>query len=359
MGKSKKKSGGSGSVSPTTATRAGDDLRSPEKKPRRDEPAGTDEDDSPVVTPRGQGITGVDLSCLQGMFEKFAVEVTTELNTQMKEEFEKHTDKINQVTTKTSEMDQKLIEINANVSASSTMAQQALQAVADLKKEVSMGSSKAPSEASTEVPLSSRFKSYIPSYQFNPQHPPVASPSDCERSPDNDGTTVLVGGFPRDTERQTMQDFLTEKLGSTIGIKDLEAKYRLGSTALMRFKTPTLMWTFMRSRPTIQFEDKKIFFTIPKSPAERSRDKKLVIMRNTIELNIPSDKKVTIQWNEKAIMIDNMTVARYCPEKKEMQLSASQLRASNITMTTKTIMGKFQASLETSAPSASNIKDWS
>ena len=357
MGKSKKKSGGSGSVSPTTA------IRSPEKKPRHDEPdaqvIGTDEDDSPVVTPRGQGITGVDLSCLQGMFEKFAFEVTTKLNTQMKEEFEKHTDKINQVTTKTSEMDQKLIEINANVSASSTMAQQALQAVADLKKEVSMGSSKAPSEASTEVPFSSRFKSYIPTYQVTPQHPPVASSSDCERSPDNDGTTVLVGGFPRDTERQKMQEFLTTNLGSTIGIKDLEAKYRLGSTALMRFKTPTLMWTFMRSRPTIQFEDKKIFFTIPKSPAERNRDKKLVIMRNTIELIIPSDKKATIQWNEKAIMIDNMTVARYCPVKNEMQLSASQLRSSNITMTTKTIMEKYQASLETSAPSASNIKDWS
>ena len=195
MGKTKQKSGGSGSVSPTAATRAGEDLRSPEKKLRREEPAGTD-GDSPVVTPRGQGITGVHLSCLQGMFEKFAVEVTTKLNTQMKEEFEKHTDKINQVTTKTSEMDQKLIEINANVSASSTMAQQALQAVADLKKDVAMGSSKAPSEASTEVPFSSRFKTYIPSYQVNPQHPPVALLSDCERSPDNDGTTVLVGVSP-------------------------------------------------------------------------------------------------------------------------------------------------------------------
>ena len=299
MGKTKKKPGGSGSVSPTTAPHDGEDLRSPEKKPRRDEPAdpGTDED-SPIATPRGQGITGVDLSCLQGMFEKFAVKVTTKLNIHMGEEFEKHSDKINKVTTKASEMDQKLIEINATVSASSNMAQQALQAVADLKKDVAMGSSKAPSEASTEVPFSSRFKSYIPSYQVHHQHPPVALFSDCERSPDNDGTTVLVGGLPRDTERRKMQEFLTEKLSNIQGIKDLEAKYRLGSTALMRFRTPTAMWTLMRSRPTIQFEDKKLFFTIPKSPAERNRDKKLVITRNTIELNIPSDKKVTIQWNE-------------------------------------------------------------
>ena len=118
------------------------------------------------------------------------------------------------------------------------------------------------------------------------------------------------------------------------------------------------MWTFMRSRPTIQFEDKKLFLTIPKSPAERGRDRKLVIMRNTIELNIPTDKKATIQWNEKVVQIDNMTVARYCMEAKEMQLSASQLRAANITTTT-TTMEKYKTLLETSAPSASNIKDWS
>ena len=179
----------------------------------------------------------------------------------MKEEFEKHTDKTNKVATKASELDQKLIEINANVFASFTMAQQAMQAVADLKKD--MGSSKAPSEASTEAPFSTRFKSYIPSYQIPPQHPPVAMYSDCEKSPDNDGATVLAGGFPRDTGRQKMQEFLTEKLSNTQGIKDLEAKHRLGSTALLRFRTPTAMWTFMRSRPTIQFEGKKLFLHRP------------------------------------------------------------------------------------------------
>ena len=355
-GKSKKKAGGSGSVSPTAATHAGEDLRSPWKKPRREDPAGlaTDED-SPVVTPRGPG---VDLSCLQGMFEKFAVEVTEKLNKQMKEEFEKHTDKINKVSTKVSELDQKLIEINANVSASSTMAQQAMQAVAGLKK--AMGSSRAPSEASTEAPFSTRFKSYVPSYQVPPQHPPVAMYPDCEKSPDNDVATVLVGGFPRDTGCQKMQEFFAEKLSNTQGIKDLEAKYRLGSTAFMRFRTPIAMWTFMRSRPTVQFEDKKLFFTVPKSPAERGRGKKLVIMRSTVGLIIPTDKKATTQWSEKAVQIDSMTVARFGMGAKEMQLSASQLKAANTTTTTtKTIMEKYTTLLETSAPMPSNIKDWS
>ena len=64
-----------------------------------------------------------------------------------------------------------------------------------------------------------------------------------------------------------MQEFLTNKLSNTNGLKDLEPKYNLGSTALMSFRTPTAMWNFMRSRPDMEFEGQNIFFTIPKSPA--------------------------------------------------------------------------------------------
>jgi len=293
------------------------------------------------------------------MFDKFALDVTEKLNKQMQEGFEKQADKINAVARKTSELDQKLIEMSASVSASSTVAQQALQAVTDLKKNIN---SNAPSEASTEVPMSTRLSGFASSFRAQAPRPapaPVPRYPDCEKSPDNDGLTILVGGFPRDTERQRMQEFLTEKLSTTEGITDIEAKYRLGSTALMRFRTSNLMWAFMRSRPSITFEEKSLFFTIPKSPTERARDKKLVLMRTALENLLPADKKATIQWSEKVVQVDNKTVARFCIESMEMQMSASQLRAASITASKSMIMEKFKTLLESSAPLPSDIKDWS
>ena len=134
MVKTKTKKPGSGSTSPTNVTPP---LRSPEKKPRVD---GDDHE---------QGHPSVDVKCLQGMFDRFAIEVAEKLNKQLMEGFERQNSKIDSVAKKAMDMDQELHEMQSSVSSSHVMAQQALQAVNTRKSELS---SKAPSEASTEVP---------------------------------------------------------------------------------------------------------------------------------------------------------------------------------------------------------------
>eukprot|EP00972_Heterocapsa_arctica_P026232 3861806-Heterocapsa_arctica.AAC.1 len=323
-------------------------AESPEKKPRREA-----DPDPEAGAARVSSASSFDLRCLQGMFEKFALEVTGKLNSQLQEGFDKQNDRIDSIARKANDTDQKLIELTAAVTSSNTTAQQALQTVADMRKDNNR--SYAPSEASTEVPLSERLRG------FRPQQPPAptANPSSTESSPDNDGQTILIGGFPRDTEKQNMQAFITEKLGNTSGIIDLEAKYKLGSTALMRFRTPTLMWSFMRARPSLTYEGKTLFFTIPKSPFERQRDKKISVMRSSIETLAPDTMKVTVLWSEKLVQINGIPVARYCAISSTMQLSVAQLQNAGFASSKAMIMEKYNKALETNEVNASDVKDWS
>jgi hypothetical protein len=357
MGKQKKKSGGSGSVSPTDASPAA--LRSPEKKARTDG-EGVPVEPMDATSPSAPSAPPLDVRCLQDLFDKFAIQVTEKLNQQMKEGMDKQNEKLDTLARKTTDLDQKLFEMDAKVTASNALAQQALQTATALKADAS----KAPSEASTEAPppLSARLRAHFPAAP-PPPTPRTAGTTridDCEKSPDNDGQTILIGGFPRDTERQIMQEFLTTKLGDTPGMLDIEPKYRLGSIALMRFRSPTQMWTFMRQRPKLQYESKDIFFTIPKSPSERSRDKKLNTMRAALQSFLPGTKTVTVSWMERTLLIDGKLVARYSAESGAMQLSAVQLKNAEVASSKTMIMEKYTAMLATtSATSASDVKDWS
>ena len=58
------------------------------------------------------------------------------------------------------------------------------------------------------------------------------------KSSDNDGFTLMAGGFPRNCARDILQDFITkEMIGKHDGLHDGKAIYREGSTALLYFTT--------------------------------------------------------------------------------------------------------------------------
>ena len=102
-------------------------------------------------------------------------------------------------------------------------ANQAIEKIADIKDDIMKGGSRAPSEASTEAGGAFNF-SYLaaakaqevkaPATRAATALPPRAADlsQSLPRSSENDGYTLVVGGFDRDTLVDSMQGWLTNHL---------------------------------------------------------------------------------------------------------------------------------------------------
>ena len=169
----------------------------------------------------------------------------------------------------------------------------------------------------------------IPSYVGYPTHP------------DNDGKTLLLGGFPRDTARDEIQQFLNAHVNIMSGVESSEPKYRLGSTALIHFREPRAMWNMMREKPNLQLNDNRLWTTLPKSEEERDRDSHLTSMAKAVEHHHQGTRPI-INWRMASILVNNIPVARLAVNGAGMEVSASRLTMAGVGVTAVALWEKYE-----------------
>ena len=167
----------------------------------------------------------------------------------------------------------------------------------------------------------------------------------------------MAGGFPRDTDRADMEEALRPLLAQVRGLADIKAKYNKGSVALLRFTSSSLMWNMMRSKPSIRFGVKEVWFSLPKSSEERSRDTALGTTRRVLEGH-SAEASVTISWQEGLVSVGGSPVAKFDMDTMKMVFSASQLTHAGITKTAEEVSAEIAALLRGTPAGASNVSDW-
>ena len=237
--------------------------------------------------------------------------------------------------------------------AAQLTAKQAIEKVTDMRDDFKNGSSKAPSEASIEVGGAFPF-SYLsaakaqearaPATRAAPALPPSAANPIMPKNPENDGFTLVVGGFDRDTAADTLQDWLTNNLIKTIpDAIDAKPIYKKGSTAHVKFKTRDAVWRFLKERsehlgPT----GTKLWFSFPKSREERIYGSTLSTFKRTLVALLPADTQVTIRWDDGLVKVNDMVVARISPnDNTKIEISEKQLTAAKTKLTAATINSKL------------------
>ena len=75
---------------------------------------------------------------------------------------------------------------------------------------------------------------------------PTVNPTPSATRPGN-RTTVIVGGFPRDTCRTDLEQGLRIIVDGYEGVLRVGALGRYGNTGRINFKDPDSMWTFIKA----------------------------------------------------------------------------------------------------------------
>jgi len=191
---------------------------------------------------------------------------------------------------------------------------------------------------------------------FSPPQP--ATP---QAHPANDGLTVVAGGFARDTPREELQKFATDHFKNIRGIKDIKAKYNLGSVVHMHFENSELLWDFMRNKPSITHKNSAtpVWYTLPKTTEERARASALSQMRKALEHFMPAGKQVTVMWGAGLVKVNEYVVARTSPSDQAMiQVSASQLKAAGVASSASMIQEKYKDLRKLSSFGTNDVSDW-
>ena len=256
--------------------------------------------------------------------------------------------------------------------AAQLTAKQAIEKVTDMKDDTKNGSSRAPSEASTEA--GGAFHS---SYLGAARAQEVKAPATCaatalpprvagspgtQKSPENDGYTVVAGGFDRDTAADTMQEWLTSILMKQIpDATDAKPVYKKGSTAHVKFKTRDAVWRFLKERsehlgPT----GTKLWFSFPKSREERIYGSTLSTFKRTLVALLPADTQVMTRWDGGLVKVNEIVVARVSPDDNtKIEISEKQLLNAKTKLTSAKIKAKLAEMRANTDAAARDVRDWS
>ena len=88
--------------------------------------------------------------------------------------------------------------------------------------------------------------------------------------------TAVIGGFPRDTDRNEIIKFINTNIVKETdpNIDELFA-YKFGSIGFVRFQTTSQMWDFItkqNDKPKPKFDGKEVWSAVSKSPSERKAE---------------------------------------------------------------------------------------
>ena len=182
------------------------------------------------------------------------------------------------------------------------------------------------------------------------------------KNPENDGYTLVIGGFDRDTAADALQEWLTNNLIKLIpDATDAKPVYKKGSTAHVKFKTRDAVWRFLEERsehlgPT----GTKLWFSFPKSRGERIYGSALSTFRRTLVALLPADTQVMIRWDEGLVKVNEIVVARISPsDNTKIEISEKQLNTAKTKLTTATINNKLAEIRANTDAAMRDVTDWS
>lgn len=209
-------------------------------------------------------------------------------------------------------------ETKAIATAAREVAKAALDQMDDIKMQIEnlkekpsfaniVAGSQAPAtHAAPAAPTAASPFARVSSLPAFPAPGRVEFPGTLPKSADNDGFTLMASGFPRNCSRDILQDFITKEIiGKHDGLHDGKAIYSEGSTAYLYFTSRAALWRFLRNQPTIKHEDKRVWYTFPKSKEERAMS---ILERSP-------DEKPIVKWDIAQIFIKGMLIARTSPTK--------------------------------------------
>ena len=159
-----------------------------------------------------------------------------------------------------------------------------------------------------------------------------------------------------------MVDFLRQALAGVGGIRDIKPKYTDGSLAHIHFHTSQDMWTLLRNKPHVEHDGSLLWYTIPKSQAEREFGTVMSKMARAIDALHEDDPPTQILWRSQCLKFKGSVVARYAPHTdNRMELSAAQLQKAGTSVAASVIMDKFNELRAATDPQveAQHATDWS
>ena len=228
-------------------------------------------------------------------------------------------------------------ETKAIATAAREVAKAALDQMDDIKKQIEDLKKKKPSFANivagSQAPATPSAPPAAPTaaspFARAPPLPTFPSPGRAEftgtlpKSAGNDGFTLMACGFPRNCSRDILQDFITKEItGKHEGLHDGKAIYREGSTAYLYFSSRDTLWLVLRNQPTIKYEDKRIWYTYPKSKEERAMSMTRGALKKAI-LELDPNEKPIVKWDTGQIFIKGMLIARTSPPTSRRPKSAT------------------------------------
>ena len=183
-----------------------------------------------------------------------------------------------------------------------------------------------------------------------------------QKSPENDGYTLVAGGFERDTAADTMQEWLTSTLMKQIpDATDAKPVYKKGSTAHVKFKTRDAVWRFLKERSEHHGPNgMKLWFSFPKSREERIYGSTLSTFKRALVSLLPADTQVMIRWDEGLVKVNEIVIARVSPDDgTKIEISEKQLINAKTKLTSAKINSKITELRANTDAAVRDVTDWS
>ena len=158
--------------------------------------------------------------------------------------------------------------------------------------------------------------------------PPANGQSNVDAS-DKYSRTVVLGGFPRDTEKQEMVKLITSNIitSEMQGVEEVYG-YRSGSIGFVRFETTKHMWDFLKcynSKAKAKIAEKDIWAAVSKSPAERKKAKALSrCKRALIEVGLVQPEQVRVDYSGGLVFANRVCIAEWKLSGSDSELSFDQ-----------------------------------
>ena len=159
--------------------------------------------------------------------------------------------------------------------------------------------------------------------------------------------TVVIGGFPRDTDRKDIIKFINTNIVKETdpSIDELFA-YKFGSIGFVRFRTTSQMWDFIKKqndKPKPKFDGKEVWCAVSKSPSERKKGRTLSRYKRVfIEANISDPDNIRVDYNRGFLMLNKIRIAEWDQDAERLVLKSDKLKEAGVQVETEMLDNAYK-----------------
>ena len=132
---------------------------------------------------------------------------------------------------------------------------------------------------------------------------------------DKFGRTIVVGGFPQDSEKRDVVTFINDQLITDVDGVDEVYSYSFGNVGFIRFNSVDEMWAYVKqvsNKPKPKINGKDVWISVSKSPEDRRKCKVLGKNKKVlIEVGLASSSDVRIDYKRGIMFVKKVRVAEW------------------------------------------------